>query len=147
MALLDQPPQALREWHPAGVDADERDLVEVGVPLDDLVGDPGERPAEGVLVQERLPGGAGRQRHSTPFRPLWTGLKGFGSRGTLHRWPDIAITSRRVTERLVSAQDSIDEPNESGDPSDDCRCHEEHAEDVAYQKEQFGGRESGERDT
>src|SRR5919206_391088 len=59
-ALLDQPPQALRERHAAGVDADERDLVEVGVPLDDLVGDPGERAAEGVLVQEQLPGGAGR---------------------------------------------------------------------------------------
>ena len=26
--LLDQPPQALGEGHPAGVDADERDLVE-----------------------------------------------------------------------------------------------------------------------
>src|ERR687888_208840 len=65
-ALLDQPPQALRERHAAGVDADERDVVEVGVPFDDLVGDPGERPVEGGLVEEDLPGGAGRQRHSTP---------------------------------------------------------------------------------
>ena len=43
-ALGDQPAQALRERHAALVDADERDLVEVVVPLDDLVRDPRERP-------------------------------------------------------------------------------------------------------
>jgi hypothetical protein len=32
------------------VDADERDSLEVGVPLDDLVGDPDERPLERVGV-------------------------------------------------------------------------------------------------
>ena len=37
--LLDQPAQPLRERDAARVDADERDRVEVGVRLDDLVGD------------------------------------------------------------------------------------------------------------
>src|SRR5207237_9526162 len=81
--LFDEAAQALRERHAAGVDADERDLVEVGVPLDDLVGDPGERPGEAVLVQEGLPGAADRRRHATPFRPSWTGLKGLGPRASL----------------------------------------------------------------
>src|SRR5438105_1554357 len=83
--LRDQPAQAVGERPTARLDADERDLVEIRVPLDDLVGDPRGRPVERDLVQEHLPRGAGRQRHSTPFRPLWTGLKGFGSRGLYNR--------------------------------------------------------------
>jgi hypothetical protein len=59
------------------MDADERDRVEVVVPLDDLVRDPRERPAELFLVQQDPVRRAyGRVRHSTPFRPRWTGLKG-----------------------------------------------------------------------
>ena len=42
-ALLDQAAQALGERDAARVDADERDRVEVGVALDDLVRDPRER--------------------------------------------------------------------------------------------------------
>src|SRR5947199_352013 len=44
--LLDQAPEPLRERDTAGLDPDERHAAEVGVRLDDLVGDPGERPAE-----------------------------------------------------------------------------------------------------
>src|SRR5919204_5217632 len=121
-ALLDEPPEPLRERYPAGVDADERDLVEVGVPLDDLVGDPGERPVEGGLVHERLPGGAGRQRHATPFRPRWTGLKGFGSHGTLHRWADGGLAAAYDARELVEGTEDRQErcqpdqnaPNDAG---------------------------------
>jgi len=41
--LADPAPQPLRERHASGVDADERDLAEVGVALDDLVRDPRKR--------------------------------------------------------------------------------------------------------
>jgi hypothetical protein len=41
--LRDRAPQPLRERDAARVDADEGDGVEVGVPLDDLVSDAGER--------------------------------------------------------------------------------------------------------
>src|SRR5262245_1139698 len=37
--LLDQTAETVRERHAAGVDADQRDVVEPGVALDDLVGD------------------------------------------------------------------------------------------------------------
>jgi hypothetical protein len=56
-ALLDQSAQALRERYAARVDADERDVVELGVRLDDLVGDPRERPRKRVGVEEDLLGG------------------------------------------------------------------------------------------
>jgi len=36
----------------------------------------------------------GRQLHSTPFRPHWTGLKGFVSRGRLHAQPDGVLVPR-----------------------------------------------------
>ena len=48
--LLDQPTQPLRERDPAGVDADERDRAEIGVRLDDLVGDPVKGPLQRVCV-------------------------------------------------------------------------------------------------
>jgi hypothetical protein len=44
--LADQAGQALGERHPSGVDADERELLGVAVPLHDLVGDAGDRAAE-----------------------------------------------------------------------------------------------------
>src|SRR6185312_5393789 len=76
-ALLDQPPEPVRERHTARVDADERDSVEVVVALDDLVRDPGECASDLFGVQQDpVRGGRGRVRHSTPFRPRWTGLKG-----------------------------------------------------------------------
>jgi hypothetical protein len=46
------PPQALRERHAAGVDADERDLGEVGVALDDLVRDPRERLRDRLGIED-----------------------------------------------------------------------------------------------
>ena len=55
-ALLDQAREPLRERHAARLDADERDLVEARVRLDDLVRDPRERPRERVGVEEELPG-------------------------------------------------------------------------------------------
>src|SRR5437868_606253 len=82
------------ELDAARMDADERDLVELRVPFDDLVSDPRKRPVDSLAVeQNRL---ALRHAHvrrparsragsviRTPFRPHWTGLKGFGSSGTL----------------------------------------------------------------
>jgi hypothetical protein len=59
------------------VDPDERNCVEIVVALDDLVRDPGERACDLFGVQENpVRSGRGRVRHSTPFRPRWTGLKG-----------------------------------------------------------------------
>src|SRR5919109_1271344 len=81
-ALLDESPEALRERNAARLDADEGDTGEVGIPLDDLVRDARERAAERFRVhQDRVRGGRRRQLHSTPFRPHWTGLKGFGRAG------------------------------------------------------------------
>ena len=90
----DPPSQTLGERDAARMDADQRDLVELGVPFDDLVGDPGERPVDGLAVeQNRLALGVhhvhvrrpARSRAGsvirTPFRPHWTGLKGFGRAG------------------------------------------------------------------
>ena len=54
-ALGDQPAKALRERDAAAVDADERNLVEVVVPLDDLVRDAGERPVDRLRVEHDLP--------------------------------------------------------------------------------------------
>ena len=94
--LRDQAPQPLCERHAARVDADEGDVVERLVLLDDLVSDPGERALDRVGVEEDLlrsrpPGSTRRARrravrgvhvHRSPFRPLRTELKGFGSGGT-----------------------------------------------------------------
>ena len=54
-ALLDQAREPLRERDAAGLDADERDLAEVRVPLDDLVRDARERPRERVCVEKDFP--------------------------------------------------------------------------------------------
>ena len=80
--LLDQAGEPLGDRDAAGVDADEGDLAEVVVALDDLVRDPRERALEAFGVQQCLDRMAvGKVRahspvHSHPFRPLWTGLKG-----------------------------------------------------------------------
>src|SRR5579864_1632559 len=79
-ALLDQPRETLRDRDAARLDPDERDLAKVGICLDDLVRDPRERARERVGVEEELPGfrlGMGVHDRATPFRPRWTGLKGF----------------------------------------------------------------------
>src|SRR5262249_60605911 len=55
-ALLDQPAEALGERDAAGVDPDERDRVELVVPLDDLVGDARERPLDGLGVEQNPTG-------------------------------------------------------------------------------------------
>jgi hypothetical protein len=52
--LLDPRAQALRERHAARVDADQRDALEVGVALDDLVGDPRQRFGDRLGVEEDL---------------------------------------------------------------------------------------------
>ena len=76
-ALVDQPAQALRERDAAGVDADERDGVEVLVALDDLVRDPRERAVDRLAVEQNPPVRRhGMLLHRAPFRPLWTELKG-----------------------------------------------------------------------
>ena len=89
-ALGDQPAEALRERDAAAVDADERDLVEVVVPLDDLVRDAGERPVDRLGVEDDLPcrharlgqgagrvaGVAGVQRHSSSFPASLDRVKG-----------------------------------------------------------------------
>jgi len=75
--------QPVRERDTARLDAHERHAGEVGVRLDHFVRDSRERAREAVSVQQDLLGGnRRRQRHSTPFRPHWTGLKGFGSENT-----------------------------------------------------------------
>jgi hypothetical protein len=75
--LLDQAAEAVRERDAACVDADERDVLELGIRLDDLVGDAVKRATERVCV-EKDPLGGGRVCSGhlwTPFRPHRTGLK------------------------------------------------------------------------
>ena len=71
-ALVDQAPQALGERHAAGVDADERDGVEVVVALDDLVRDPRERPLDRFAVEQQAPVGG----HGMLLHRLLSGLAG-----------------------------------------------------------------------
>jgi hypothetical protein len=52
--LGDAAAQALRERHPARVDADERHAFEIGIALDDLVRDPRQRLADRVGVEDGL---------------------------------------------------------------------------------------------
>jgi hypothetical protein len=54
--LLDPLSQALGQRDAAGVDPDEGDAPEVGVPLDDLVGDPRQRLRDRVGVEQRARG-------------------------------------------------------------------------------------------
>jgi hypothetical protein len=46
--------ETLRKGDAARVDADERGALEVTVPFDDLVSDTGERPVQGLGIQEDL---------------------------------------------------------------------------------------------
>jgi hypothetical protein len=55
-AFLDQPAKSLRKRNTATVDPDERDLIQIVVSLDHLVGDPGEGPIDRFSVEEDLPG-------------------------------------------------------------------------------------------
>ena len=80
-ALLDQAREPPRQGNTAGLDPDERDIVEFGVALDDLVGDSRKSPPQPVGVEESFPLRRGVRVHPTPFRPRWTGLKGFVPRG------------------------------------------------------------------
>ena len=57
-ALLDQAAQALGERHPARMDPDERDRLELIVALDDLVRDPRERALDRLPVEQDRPSGA-----------------------------------------------------------------------------------------
>ena len=75
-ALGDEAREPPRERYAAGLDPDERELVELRIALDDLVGDSRKGPRQPVGVEEALPLGRGVRVHPTPFRPRWTGLKG-----------------------------------------------------------------------
>jgi hypothetical protein len=50
--LGDPPPQPLRERHAARVDADEGDLAEVGIALDDFVRDPRQRLGDRLGIED-----------------------------------------------------------------------------------------------
>jgi hypothetical protein len=67
--LLDALAQPLGQRDAAGVDADEGDATEVGVPLDDLVGDPRQRLRDRVGVEQRA-----RGRGLGGYRPLRANL-------------------------------------------------------------------------
>ena len=99
--LRDQPAQALSERHTARLDADERDPVEIRVPLDDLVRDAREGALDRFTVEKDLFGGDAGRAHVRGFGLAGTGrcirllsgltgpgLKGFGSGGTLAARPD-----------------------------------------------------------
>ena len=101
--LLDQAAEAVRERDAARVDADERDRVEVGVRLDDLVGDAVKGALERICVEE-LPWQRelGQLSIRSPFRPHWTGLKdGAGHR--LAPLEDVIRDVRRIALIAVLA--------------------------------------------
>ena len=108
-ALGDERPQAVGERDAAGVDADERELVEVGVALDQLVRDPGERSLDCRRVEQdlgRLAAG-GVHRHRSPFRPRCAGLKGLGEcRRRARRRPQ----RRRLSSAGAADDDQAVEP-------------------------------------
>ncbi len=89
-ALCDQPAQALGDGNAAAMDADQGDPLEIVGVLDQLVGDAREGSLDRLGVEDDLALRAcdriqGRYRVadsipasfviSSPFRPLWTGLK------------------------------------------------------------------------
>ena len=76
-ALGDQAREPPRKRDAAGLDPDEREVVELRVALDDLVGDSRKGSPQPIGVEEALPLFGGVRVHPTPFRPRWTGLKGF----------------------------------------------------------------------
>jgi len=53
-ALRDEGPQSRRKRDAARVDANERELVEILCPLDQLVRDPRQRAIDGLGVEQRL---------------------------------------------------------------------------------------------
>jgi hypothetical protein len=52
--LLDATAQPLGDRDPAGVDADQRDALEIRVPLDDLVRDPRQRALDRLGIENNL---------------------------------------------------------------------------------------------
>jgi hypothetical protein len=52
--LCDPPPQPLRQRNASRVDSDQRDPVEVGVALDDLVRDPRQRALDRLGIEDGL---------------------------------------------------------------------------------------------
>ena len=50
--VVDRPGETLGERHAAAADADQRQLVEVVVALEDLVGDAGERAGDTLGVED-----------------------------------------------------------------------------------------------
>jgi len=90
--LGDEPAEPLGNRDTAAVDTDQRDPFQVFGLLDQLVGNPREGALERLGIEDGLPGCAacGTQGRypvaglipagrviSSPFRPLWTGLKGY----------------------------------------------------------------------
>ena len=112
-ALGDERPQPVGKRHAAGVDADERQRVEVGVALDQLVRDSGERPLDRRGVEQglgRIAAGVLR-RHRCSFPASLCRFKGVS--GECRRWPDGSpggragdddSRSRRLTTRCGSSR-------------------------------------------
>jgi hypothetical protein len=71
-ALLDQAREPLRDRNAACLDAHERDLTEVGVRLDDLVGDARKRPRDRVGIEEDLPRGLHRAHSAAEIGDVGT---------------------------------------------------------------------------
>src|SRR4051795_123256 len=69
--VFDQAPEPLGERDAAGLDADEGDGREVTVPLDDLMGDAGDRPVQALRIQENAP-----CIHMRSHKQLLSGLSG-----------------------------------------------------------------------
>ncbi len=80
-ALLDEAREPLRERHAACLDPDERKVVELRVALDDLVGDSRKGAPQRFRVEDRLALNGRVRIHPSPFRPRWTGLKGYDRMG------------------------------------------------------------------
>ena len=93
-ALLDEPREPLRERDAARLDPDERDVLDGRVALDDLVGDSRKGPAQRFRVEDRLPLNRGVRVHPSPFRPRWTGLKGYDRARSLAARPDGCCAER-----------------------------------------------------
>ena len=90
-ALGDQPAQPLGDRDAAAVDADQSQPLEILGLLDQLVRDPGQGALDRLGIEDDLPDRTTGRTQSTypvvglipagsvissPFRPLWTGLKG-----------------------------------------------------------------------
>jgi hypothetical protein len=107
-ALLNQARQPPRERDAAGLDPDERDVLELGVALDDLVGDSRKGPRQPVGVEEGLPlylaGSAGGE--AATARPWRGGARRAGGRTPRRpppRRPAVAGRLRRPLGRAYSS--------------------------------------------